>query len=166
MGANRAGNVRQLLDRWRLALDAAAGTARLLVVDPRRVYVAGYSGGGRVASHLGSAFPEVFRGTLCWFGVDHFHPVPVPDRPGATWPPAVSEPPAKILDTVRREGRFLLVTGERDFNRAQTVAVAEHLREDGFDHAEVMVIPDADHYLGLDPEWLERAPITLDVTAH
>lgn len=166
VGANRAGNARQVLDRWRLALDAAAATARLLVVDPRRVYVAGYSGGGRVASHLGSAFPELFRGTLCWFGVDHFHPVPVPDRPGAAWPPAVSEPPAKILDTVRREGRFLLVTGERDFNRAQTVAVAEHLREDGFDHVELMVIPDADHYLGLDPEWLERALTSLDTTAH
>lgn len=166
VGANRAGNARQVLDRWRLALDAAAATARLLVVDPRRVYVAGYSGGGRVASHLGAAFPELFRGTLCWFGVDHFHPVPVPDRPGAAWPPAVSEPPAKILDTVRRDGRFLLVTGERDFNRAQTVAVAEHLREDDFDHVELMVIPDADHYLGLDPEWLERALTSLDAIAH
>ncbi|MGH6901060.1 MAG: tetratricopeptide repeat protein, partial [Geminicoccaceae bacterium] len=162
VGANRSGNARPVRDRWRLALDAAAGVQELFAVDSRRVYVAGYSGGGRVASHLGPAFPELFRGTLCWFGADHFHPVPVPDRPGAAWPPPVSEPPDEILDTVRRESRFLLVTGERDFNRAQTVAVAEHMREDGFDHVELMVIPDADHYIGLDPEWLERALTALD----
>ncbi|MGH9380604.1 MAG: tetratricopeptide repeat protein, partial [Thermoanaerobaculia bacterium] len=162
VGANRSGNTRPVLDRWRLALDAATGATELFAVDPRRVYVAGYSGGGRIASHLGSAFPELFQGTLCWFGADHFHPVPVPDRPGAAWPPPVSEPPDEILDTVRRESRFLLVTGERDFNRAQTVAVAEHLREDGFDHIELMVIPDADHYIGLDPKWLERALTALD----
>lgn len=162
VGANRSGNARSVRDRWRLALDAAAGATELFTVNPRRVYVAGYSGGGRIASHLGSAFPELFRGTLCWFGADHFHPVPVPDRPGASWPPPVSEPPGEILNEARRDGRFLLVTGERDFNRAQTVAVAEHLREDGFDDVELMVIPDADHYIGLDPEWLERALTALD----
>lgn len=157
VGANRSGNGRPVLDRWRLTLDAAAAVEELFDVDPRRTYVAGYSGGGRVASHLGSAFPELFRGTLCWFGTDHFHPVPVPDRPGTSWTPRVSEPPREILDTVRSEGRFLLVTGERDFNRAQTMAVAEHMRSDGFEHVHLLVIPDADHYIGLDPDWLEHA---------
>jgi tetratricopeptide (TPR) repeat protein len=166
VGANRSGNARPVRDRWRLALDAAAGAMELLAVDPRRVYVAGYSGGGRIASHLGPAFPEPFRGTLCWFGADHFHPVPVPDRPGSSWPPSVSEPPAEILDTARRDSRFLLVSGERDFNRAQTVAIAEHLREDGFQHVELIVIPDADHYIGLDPEWLDRALTALDGSTH
>ncbi|HLE85034.1 MAG TPA: carboxypeptidase-like regulatory domain-containing protein, partial [Thermoanaerobaculia bacterium] len=48
VGANRAGNPRSAWVRAGLALDAARAMAALYDLDPERIYVDGYSGGGRV----------------------------------------------------------------------------------------------------------------------
>jgi dienelactone hydrolase len=162
VGADGAGNGRPDWQRWGLALDAAEELTRLYAIDPKRVYVGGYSGGGRTASALATLYPEVFRGALCWFGVSHFHPLAVPDKPGAHWPPQFPEPPRERLTTVREDGRFVLVTGERDFNRAQTKATWRHLEGDGFGRVTYLEIPGVDHYFGVPAEWMERALAALD----
>jgi hypothetical protein len=64
VGANGAGNPRFTWNRVGLALDAAHAMAALYDLDPERIYAAGYSGGGRIASALGMLFPEVFRGAV------------------------------------------------------------------------------------------------------
>jgi predicted esterase len=157
IGANRSGNRRSRYHRAALALDALHLAQRLYDVDAQRVFVAGYSGGGRMASHLAFLYAEVFRGGVCWFGVDHFAPVAVPFRPGHSWPASFPAPQGRALEELRRRGRFALVTGSRDFNRSETRAVHDALREQGFDGAAYFEIPDADHYHGLDAEWLDRA---------
>jgi dienelactone hydrolase len=154
VGANRAGNPRSTWVRAGLALDAARAMAALYDLDPERVYVAGYSGGGRVASQLAMLFPEVFRGALSLYGASFFRPVAVPDRPGHHWPPAFPEPPAETLWRLRRESRLVLVTGERDFNRAQTRAYWRALAADGFERVTYVEVPGASHYQPFDD--LER----------
>lgn len=162
VGANRAGNARFTWDRIGLALDAAHAVARSYDIDPGRVYAAGYSGGGRIASALAVLYPEVFQGALCLYGVSYFQPVPVPDRPGNHWPEAFPEPPRQSLAEVRRDSRFVLLTGELDFNRSQTQAYARAMEEGGFQHVAYLEIPEATHYTFVDAAWLGRALAALD----
>jgi predicted esterase len=157
VGANGAGNPRARWDRVGLALDAVSNVRLLYAVDPERIVVAGYSGGGRMAAAVAMLYPEVFGGAICWFGVDYFRPVPVPYKPGHSWPAAFPPPARNSLRTLHRERRFALVSGARDFNRSETAAVRREMEKDGFASATYLEIPDADHYHGLDPEWLGRA---------
>lgn len=162
VGANRSGNPRPTWDRIGLALDAAHAMTALYDLAPERIYVAGYSGGGRVASAAAMLYPEVFRGALSVMGCDFYRPVSIPHRPGTHWPASFPEPPAETLRRIRRESRFVLLTGERDFNRAQTRATFDAMREAGFRHGHYLEMPGADHYSGLAPEWLSRALGHLD----
>jgi tetratricopeptide (TPR) repeat protein len=162
VGADGAGNARPAWQRWGVSLDAAEAIGRHYKLDRRRIYVAGYSGGGRTASSLATLYPEVFRGAFSWFGVNHFHAVPVPDKPGAHWPADFPEPPAERLAEVRDSGRFVLLTGARDFNRSQTKATWRHLNGDGFAHLTYIEIPGADHYFGVPAEWMEKGIAALD----
>jgi tetratricopeptide (TPR) repeat protein len=162
VGANRAGNPRFTWNRIGLALDAAHAMAGLYDLDPDRVYAAGYSGGGRIASTLGLLFPETFHGAFCLYGVSYFRPVGVPDRPGAHWPPAFPEPPRKTMGTVRRDSRFVILSGTRDFNRAQSILYSEAMREDGIGHVTYLEIPEASHYTRVPPQWWTRALEALD----
>lgn len=162
VGANRAGNPRFTWNRIGLALDAAHAMAGLYDLDSDRVYVSGYSGGGRVASTLGLLFPEAFHGTFCIFGVSYFRPVAVPDRPGAHWPEAFPKPSREAMSTLRRQSRFVILSGTRDFNRAQSILYSEAMREDGIEHVTYLEIPEGSHYTEVSPEWWGRAFDALD----
>ncbi len=160
VGANAASNVRAAWDRVDLALDAAANMAELYDLDPARIYVAGYSGGGRLASEIAMTYPEVFHGEISWFGCNYFRDIPVPDRPGTHWSADFPVPPA--LDRLRRASRFVLVTGEVDFNRLQTGATYRAMEKEGFEHVTYVQIPGASHYVELGSEWFRRALDALD----
>ena len=162
VGANNAGNKRFTWDRVALALDAVYNMNALYEISPDRIYVAGYSGGGRIASALTMLFPDVFRGGLMVVGCDFYQPVAVPDRPGTHWPPSFQQPPRDRLDRVRHDSRLVLLTGTRDFNRAQNRAISQAMKEDGFEHVTYIEVPGGDHYMGLDPEWFDRALGALD----
>ena len=61
--------------------DARAVTSALLIkkyyhIDPARIYVAGYSGGARVAGMSAFKHPELWRGTIQSCGADYYKPVP------------------------------------------------------------------------------------------
>ncbi len=160
VGANSASNVRPAWDRINLALDAAANMRALYDLDPERIYVAGYSGGGRLASELAMLYPEVFRGEISWFGCNYFRDVPVPDRPGNHWSADFPVPPE--LARLRRDSRFVLVTGEVDFNRYQTAAYFRAMKNEGFQHVTYLQIPGASHYVELGSEWFAKALAALD----
>jgi tetratricopeptide (TPR) repeat protein len=154
VGADRAGNPRWSWDRVALALDAAANMEQLYDVDPARVWVAGYSGGGRIASTMTLLFPEIFSGGAFFFGCDWYERLAVPDKPGSLWPEKFPVPAE--LDRVQRESRLVFVTGDRDFNRAQTKATWKRARSEGFAHLSYFEIPGGDHYTGVTAEWLDR----------
>lgn len=162
VGANNSGNGRFIWDRVGLALDAAQAMEKLYRIDERRVYVGGYSGGGRMATRLSVLYPEVFRGGVLYMGCDYYRRVPLPDKPGAHWPAAFAEPPADTLKLVRERNRYVFVTGENDFNRLQTRTYYRLYRKDGFQHLTYVEIPGANHYSGIGGEWLAKLIDALD----
>ena len=162
VGANLSGNNRSSFVRLSLALDAAHAMKELYNIDPGRVYVGGYSGGGRVSSALAMLFPEIFHGGFFFYGVDFFEPLPVPDKPGASWPASFPAPKKAVLKTLKNERQFVLLTGDQDFNRPQTLATYRAMKRRGFERATYLEIPGADHYHGIDYEWMKRGVTALE----
>ena len=162
VGANNSGNDRWHWYRTALALDAAHNMQKLYNIDPDRIYIAGYSGGGRVASSMGLFYPEVFRGGAYFFGSNYFREAPVPDKPGALWRAGFPAPPKDNLPALKKDHRFVLITGEHDFNRDQTKANFEMFSKDKFQNVSYIEIPGADHGFGVQGEWLARVIKALD----
>jgi predicted esterase len=144
VGAYDGGNERIALDRFRLALDAVHNLKARFVVDPRRVYVAGFSGGGRVASMLGVNFAEVFTGTIAICGANFFQPV----RAGAGgFYAAGYVADAESLRLAKVARPFVLITGEKDMNRENTRAVENGFRAAQFRHVKYLEVAGMGHVL-------------------
>jgi predicted esterase len=138
-----AGNERHTIQRCRLVLDAVCNACRRYAIDPRRIYVAGFSGGGRIASILGVAYGDVFAGALPMCGADYFRNVQGP--PGQFYP-ASYRPDPRVLQRSKSLGHFVLLTGEKDANRDNTRCVAENgFRRDGFKHVKYMEVAGMGH---------------------
>lgn len=162
VGANGAGNERPRWYRFALALDAAHNLQKLYRIDTERIYIAGYSGGGRVSSVLSVAYPEVFRGGLLMVGCDWFRPLPIPDRPGTSWPALYPKPAKHDLDLAKSRNRYVFLTAEHDFNRIQTREVFHAFEREGFSHTTCIEVPGIGHYGPVPtPDWL-RAFDALD----
>lgn len=150
VGANNSGNTRPRWNRMGLALDAVHNLKKLYNIDPRRIYVGGYSGGGRVSSALLMRYPEVFQGAYCFMGTDYFRPIAMTDKPGASWLPGYPQPEKDSLKEIKESHRLVLITGELDFNRAQTKAYYAEFQRDDFRHVSYIEMPGASHYGGWD----------------
>ena len=162
IGANNSGNDRWHWYRAGLALDAAHNMQKLYNIDPDRIFIAGYSGGGRVASSIAMLYPEVYSGGAFFYGSNYFREVEVPDQPGAFWRPAFPAPSKKSLDNLRKNHRFVLITGEHDFNRDETEANSREYKRDRFRNVTYIEIPGADHGYGVRGEWLKRVAEALN----
>jgi len=104
VSAARSGNDESDLGRREpLALIAAQNIIRRYAVDTDHVYVAGFSGGSRVAMRLALGYPDVFRGALLNAGSD-----PIGDVEG---PPP---PPKELFLQFQNSTRLIYVTGEYD----------------------------------------------------
>jgi predicted esterase len=64
IGVRDAGNDVPGKKRVRIVLDALDEVRRTLPTDPDRTYIAGFSGGGRIACAIGFALPENFGGVV------------------------------------------------------------------------------------------------------
>lgn len=146
VGANKSGNPRPKWNRIGLALDAAHNLKKLYAIDPERVYIGGYSGGGRISSAVAMVYPEVFQGAFCYMAVDYFRKVPRPDKPGTYWPQAFPSPERDLARALKREHAWVLVTGEKDYNRTQTRSFFAEYQKDGFENVTLIEIPGASHY--------------------
>ena len=101
--AAHSGNSANVFDRREpLALLGAVNVVNRYAIDPRRIYVAGFSGGSRVAERLAMAYPELFRGALLLAGSD-----PAGDG-------HLPLPPADIFARFQESGRLVYATGSRD----------------------------------------------------
>ncbi len=103
VAATNSGNEVPILERrLPLALLAFENVRARYPRDPERIYVAGFSGGSRVAQMAAAAYPDVFRGALLQAGSD-----PIGGERGRYLPPA---------ELYRRfqQTRLVYVTGEGD----------------------------------------------------
>ncbi|NBV23285.1 MAG: hypothetical protein EBS05_15360 [Proteobacteria bacterium] len=160
VGAFKSGNPRNIFDRVRLAVAANTGMRDRFNVDGRRVYVSGFSGGGRVASMVGVAYGDMFSGTIPFMGVNFYEDVPAGD--GKTKFGLNYIPDDEVLAIAKMFCRYALVTGEKDFNRGNTKAVFESgFQKEGFANVTYLEAPGVGH--GLPPvKWLEQALTFLD----
>ncbi|MBK8284554.1 MAG: hypothetical protein IPK97_06510 [Ahniella sp.] len=82
VAARESGNNQSAYDRrMPLALHALEWVKQRYPVDPSRLYISGFSGGGRVAQRLALAYADVFSGALLIAGNDPF------DENGTVVPP-------------------------------------------------------------------------------
>lgn len=126
----KCGNTRPVMNRYQLALDAVSTAGRRYHVDPRRVYVSGISGGGRVASIVAACFPDVFAGCVPMAGLNCPEVVPLGVGGRRYIPPAFAKPSGRLMD-LWRQRRTAAVTGEKDFNQPEITAAAQILRGEG-----------------------------------
>lgn len=63
-GPHAAGNDCPMQRRVRIVMDVLDDLRRKFNIDPDRTYIAGFSGGGRVACGIGFALPEYFGGVI------------------------------------------------------------------------------------------------------
>ncbi len=103
IAVDKAGNRTNDLDRRvPLALHSVMNMQREHRIDPERIYVAGLSGGGRVASKIAAAYGDLFSGGYFIVGSDPMgsKTVPIPD--------------AQVLQRMRSRGRYVFLTGRND----------------------------------------------------
>lgn len=103
VAARRSGNAHDVLARRvPLALHGYGQVAAHHAIDPRRVYVAGFSGGARVAQLLAFGYPDVFRGALLFAGSDPFGEA------------AAAPPPEPLMALAQARSRIVFSTGTAD----------------------------------------------------
>jgi predicted esterase len=103
VAAERSGNDEDIVGRRiPLALTAANALAERYRVDPKRIFISGFSGGSRVAFRIAMAYPDVFAGVLLDSGSD---PVGTPYNP---------LPSPELMLLLQNRTRFVFVTGEND----------------------------------------------------
>jgi hypothetical protein len=100
-GTRNAGNDCPEKKRTRIVLDVLDDLRRKYPIDPDRTYLAGISGGARMAGFIGFALPEYFGGVLSICAGEDLRKEP--------W----------LRHRVRDRLSVALLTGERDFNHAE-----------------------------------------------
>ena len=130
IGANDSGNRVGVGKRMFLAMLAPKVLAREYALDSNRIYVAGFSGGGKTASRVAVARPEVFRGGIYIAGAEAW---------GTTTPPPK-------LDIIRQNYHVFL-TGTSDFNERLTRRVYASYNAAGVENCELIVVNRLGHEL-------------------
>lgn len=130
IGANNAGNRVVVGKRMFLAMLAPRVLARYYNLDANRIYVAGFSGGGKTASRVASAKPELFRGGIYIAGAEMWG----------------SEAPPPKLNVIRKNYHVFL-TGTNDFNEMLTRRVYAAYKSAGVENAELIVVRRMGHEL-------------------
>ncbi len=160
VGAHNSGNNREVFARMRMAVDANDNLRELYDIDDKRVYVSGFSGGARVASMLGVTYADMFTGAIPFMGVNFYTDIVSLDK--TVLFEARYIPHDEIAALAKTGCRYVLVTGEKDFNLKNTSAVFENgFKKEGFKSVELMNIPGQGHQPPK-AEWLKKAIEFLD----
>lgn len=138
IGANHSGNRVRVARRISLALLATAIADRDYGIDASRVYVSGFSGGGRTASALAPEYAQIFTGAIYICGVNFWD----------------GHKPKKLEEV--RNNRYVFLTGGKDFNRAETRRVHRAYRQAGVENVLFLEVAGMDHRMP-PPEHLAEA---------
>jgi pimeloyl-ACP methyl ester carboxylesterase len=113
VAADGYGNSRPTAERLLVAVLGLKLANRLHPIDRNRVYVAGMSGGGRVASQAIAHFPELFSGAFFNCGANFLMPGDAGSR------------------NLLAQRRMVFLTGSRDFNRREMKSNYSRYRDAG-----------------------------------
>lgn len=143
IAAEGFGNDHPRAQRVLVAMAAVKLVETLQAIDTKRIYIAGMSGGGRVASTIITRFPRRFTGALYIVGADFWTRAEEPLLPGIA------------------ARRYVFVTGTRDFNRREMRRVFGKYQAAGATESLLMDLPGFGHEYP-DAEVLEAALAFLD----
>src|SRR5262245_39175707 len=159
VAAYKSGNGRNIFDRFRLAIDAVINLQKRFNIDPARIYVSGFSGGARTASMLGVAYADLFSGAIPFCGVNFYTEIPTE---GGKRRRIDYLPVKEALEIAKPKCRYVLVTGEKDFNLSDTRTVYEQgFKKEGFKFAKLLEVPGMAHSTP-PAEWLDKGLDYLD----
>lgn len=127
VSANKSGNSIDPGVRITYSLLASAFINKNYAIDMSRIYVAGLSGGGRVASIVAPEYPAFFRGAIYICGVNKL------DRKLKNQ-----------LDRIR-SSRFVFLTGSDDFNQRETKRVHKDYLRSGIENSYYLEVPGMGH---------------------
>jgi len=162
IGADGAGNFAQLWRRMGLVLDAAHNMSKRYKIDENRVYLGGFSGGGRTSSRMGVVWADVFDGAMPMGGCDFYKTVTLPSSPELQWRGKYLAPPRNLLNEAKKRSRYVILVGAEDYNREQAREILRQgFLRDGFLHAHYLEMPDTGHSPP-SAEWFERGIELLD----
>ncbi|RFB05178.1 prolyl oligopeptidase family serine peptidase [Parvularcula marina] len=133
---NRSGNSRRAQYRAYETILATYLIANHYPVDASRVYVAGFSGGGRMASMLAPTYAATFRGAIFICGVNRLD--------------ATEEQKALM-----RQNRYVFYTGARDQNRRETRSIFSQYKNEGIENVLLIDDRNATHQTPRGPELIE-----------
>jgi dienelactone hydrolase len=151
IGADKSGNVESLVERRvPLALTGLANIEALYKIDPARVYIAGFSGGGVTASRMAAAYADVFTGGLF---------VSTSEGIGSADTPV---PPLDRFMLMRSRGRYVFTSGiEETSNFIANVGSVDEYRSLCVPRVDFIHIPNATHG-NIDSRVFARAMSYLD----
>lgn len=162
IGPNAVGNDVDVLRRTYMAIEAVRQAKLHYTIDDERVYVAGISGGGRVASHAALVAADTFTGGFYVVGCNFWKAVPAGDGK-KIYPGFWRKPDVKLLKKARTTGRYVLLTGSEDFNRVNTECIYQGYVKDKFAHATYLEVPGMGHAMP-DAMWFAKGLKALDET--
>lgn len=127
IAANKSGNRIPTIRRMVLATLGVTALGQRYAFDTSHINVAGFSGGGRVASRIATQYPDVFTGALYICGVDFWKKDKTPNV-------------ERVI-----QNRFVFLTGTKDFNRRETRQIQKRYIKAGAQHTKLIVVPGMAH---------------------
>ncbi len=125
----KAGNDREPLERRVLAVIAAQLMKRDYQIDPNRIFIAGQSGGARIASEVAFIHSELFKGTIQSCGSDYFRPIKFEPGRGLDQlgNPYVHDFGATKdeIESALKTVKFNIITGPEDFRHSDLTSIYE-----------------------------------------
>lgn len=135
IGANSSGNEVSAAKRIILALLAPTVAARDYSIDANRTYIAGFSGGGKIASIVAADFAHRFRGAIYIGGAE-------------SWG---DDEPQRIAGI--RDNRYVFLAGEYDFNLRLTRKIYREYKKADVPNIKLMEVRGLAHRLPNDYYW-------------
>ncbi|GJL94060.1 MAG: hypothetical protein DHS20C05_04650 [Hyphococcus sp.] len=129
VSVSKSGNGVPALRRIVEASISPAFITRTHEIDPERIYVSGFSGGGKISSLVATYYADLFKGAIYICGV----------RPWEHNPP-------ELFEQIK-QNRFVFLSGSQDFNLNQTRQIHRRYQEAGVANIKLMVINNMAHSL-------------------
>ena len=145
IGANFSGNnTNAYAKRMPVTLDAVHNMKKLYSINPKRIYLSGLSGGGRISSMTTMHYPDIYAGGIFMIGCNYWKQVMLPTRSNAGWVENMTRPQQRYLTKAMHEGRYVFLTGDNDSNRDQTLAYYNEYRK-FFEYTLYIQVPKMGH---------------------
>ncbi|MDP7287950.1 MAG: hypothetical protein QGH94_08150 [Phycisphaerae bacterium] len=162
VAAYNSGNKQYVPTRLGLAMDAVHNIKRMYNIAKDRIYVTGTSGGGRCSAMLGLGFADVFDGAIPQVGCYFFTRIMSLENPKKGWSGRFNRPTGAIFRKAKLTNRFVLLTGERDFNRNETESIhVNGFKKLNFKHATYLEVKGMGHTIA-PAKYMEKGIVTLD----